>query len=196
MEALSLDLRRTTQLDQMRLLHPGLDLQRRGHPCHQPKSVIPSLSLTSGNHPGNSPVQQLNFNESHKYLGNHLMTGMHMNDAHGALQTTASSYGSRLLSSPLSKRDAWIAYFAVFIPSMAYTLAVSHHPPKHLKKVQSAASRATLMKLGFNRNTPSWVVFGPSRYGGLGFRDWPSNRASAKLNCWFHTSELNRRREH
>jgi hypothetical protein len=54
---------------------------------------------------------------------------------------------------------------------MTYTLPVSHHSHKRLKKIQSAATRATLMKLGFNRNTAHRVVYGPSRYGGLGFRD-------------------------
>jgi hypothetical protein len=142
-----------------------------GIPNTTPKQNIPSLRLTSGRKPGTSPVTQLNFDESHKYLGNHLTTGMHMTDAYRALLTTATTYASRLLCSPLSKHDAWIAYFAVFAPSMTYALPVSHHLPKHLYKAQSAASRATLMKLGFNRNTPSRVVFGPSRYGGLGLRN-------------------------
>jgi hypothetical protein len=54
---------------------------------------------------------------------------------------------------------------------MTYSLPVSHHTPKKLRKLQSPATRATLMKLGFNRNTDHWVVYGPSRYGGIGFRD-------------------------
>jgi hypothetical protein len=96
---------------------------------------------------------------------------MQMNDAFRALMTTSSSYVSRLLCSSLSQPDTWVAYLAVFIPSMTYTLPVSHHPPKKLRKLQSKATRATLMKLGFNRNTTHRVVVGPSRYGGLGFRD-------------------------
>jgi hypothetical protein len=54
---------------------------------------------------------------------------------------------------------------------MTYTLPVSHHSPKRLKRLQPAATRATLMKLGFNCNMAHQVVYGPSRYGGLGFRD-------------------------
>jgi hypothetical protein len=52
---------------------------------------------------------------------------------------------------------------------MTYTLPVSHHAPKLLRKLQSPATRATLMKLGCNQNTAHRVVCGPSRYGGLGF---------------------------
>jgi hypothetical protein len=142
-----------------------------GKASHVQKHQIPSLRLTSGDSPGTLTVRQLNFDESYKCLGNHLNTGMHMKDALDALKATALIYASRLLCSPLSRHDAWIAYVAVFVPSMSYTLPVSHHQASKLMKLQSAATRSTLMKLGFIRNTPTGVVSGPSRFSGLGFRD-------------------------
>jgi hypothetical protein len=129
-----------------------------------PKQHIPPMRLTSGNAPSSEPVRQLNF-------GNKMNTGMGMKDAMTALHDTAASFVSRLICSPLSKYDTWIAYFAVFVPSMAYTLPVAHHQASKLTKLQSAPTRSTLMKLGFNRNTPYRVVFGPSRYSGLVLRD-------------------------
>jgi hypothetical protein len=96
---------------------------------------------------------------------------MQMTDAFRALMQTSSSFASRLLCSSLSKRDTWVTYFDVFPPSMTYTLPVSHHTPKKLRSLQSKAKRATLMKLGFNRRMAHRVVYGPSRYGGLDFRD-------------------------
>jgi hypothetical protein len=94
-----------------------------------------------------------------------------MKDGFQALLSTAKDFSSGLLCSALSKQDTWVAYFAVFVPPMTYILPVSHHSKKQLRKLKSPATRATLMKLGFNRNTAHRVVFGPSRYGGLGFRD-------------------------
>jgi hypothetical protein len=94
-----------------------------------------------------------------------------MKDAYTDLSKKAPLFAARLLCSDLSKQDAWIAYFAVFIPSTAYYLPVSHHSKKKLRKLQSIPTRAVLMKIGFIRNTAHRVVFGPSRYGGLGFRD-------------------------
>jgi hypothetical protein len=96
---------------------------------------------------------------------------MQMTSAYKALHDTAAQFSARILCSNLSRRDTWVAYFAVFVPSMTYTLPLSHHSPKQLKKLQSAATRATLMKLGFNCNMAHQVVCRPSRYGGLGFRD-------------------------
>jgi hypothetical protein len=142
-----------------------------GRAKHTPKSDILNLRVTSGNQPGTEKVEQLNFDETHKYLGNHLSTDMQMTDAFRALMTISLSYATGLLYSSLTERDTWVAYFAVYIPSMTYTLPVSHHPPKKLRKLQSKATRATLMKLGFNRNIAHKVVYDPSRFDGLGFRD-------------------------
>jgi hypothetical protein len=96
---------------------------------------------------------------------------MHMHDAYRDLPNKAQLFAARLLRSDLSKQDAWIAYFAVFVPSMTYSLPVSHHSKKKLRELQSIPTRSVLMKTGFNCNTSHRVVFGPSWYGGLGFRD-------------------------
>jgi hypothetical protein len=145
------------------------DAEGRAH--YVDKQHIPTLWLTSGNNPASESVTQLNHDETHAYLGNRLATDMQMKDALTALTKTASTFASRLLCSNLSQRETWVAYFAVFVPSMTYTLPISHHSAKSLATLQSAPTRAALMKIGFNRNTAKRIVYGPSRYGGLGFRD-------------------------
>jgi hypothetical protein len=155
----------------VRILYYCVAVRHRGEGQLRPQTAIPDLRLTSGNQPGSEPVKQLNFDEAHQYLGNRLSTDMQMTSAYKALFDTACQFSARVLCSNLSRRDTWVAYFAVFVPSMTYTLPVSHHSQKRLTKLQSAATRATLMKLGFNRNTAHRVVYGPSRYEGLGFRD-------------------------
>jgi hypothetical protein len=155
----------------VRILYYCVAVQHRGEGQLRPQNCHPALRLTSGNQPGSEPVKQLNFDEAHQYLGNRLSTDMQMTSAYKALFDTASQFSARILCSNLSRQDTWVEYFAVFVPSMTYTLPVSHHSQKRLTKLQSAATRATLMKIGFNDNTAHRVVYGPSRYGGLGFRD-------------------------
>jgi hypothetical protein len=152
-----------------------------GRASYVPKAAIPDLHLTSGDATGSEKVSQLNFDEHHAYLGNKLSTNMQMKSAETALQKTATAFASRIMCSNLTRHDAWVAYFAVFVPSMIYTLPVLHHLPKRLRKLQSAATRATLMKIGFNRNTAHRVVYGPSRYGGLGFRDLVVEQGIAQI---------------
>jgi hypothetical protein len=64
---------------------------------------------------------------------------------------------------------------------MTYTFPVTHHSAARLYKIQSAPTRSTLMKLGFNRNTAHAVAFGPSRYGGLGLRNLQVEQGIAGL---------------
>jgi hypothetical protein len=136
------------------------------------KELLPTLSLTNGNSTLATPIQQFNYDQAHRYLGDWLSLNLQMDTAHLKLSERASKYTRRLLSSPLDQRDTWIAYFACFIPAITYTFSVTHHSPRKLRRLQSPPTRATLMKLGFNRNTAHAVAYGPSYYGGLGLRDW------------------------
>jgi hypothetical protein len=111
---------------------------------------------------------------------------MQMKDALTALTKTASTFASRLLCSNLSQRDTWVAYFAVFVPSMTCTLPISHHSAKSLATLQSAPTRAALMKIGFNRNTAKRVVYGSYRYGGPRFRDLFVEQGIAKVELLVH----------
>jgi hypothetical protein len=52
-----------------------------------------------------------------------------------------------------------------------YTLPISHHTAKSLCKLQSPATRSTLVNIGFNQHTSLVVVFGAVNFGGLAFRD-------------------------
>jgi hypothetical protein len=117
--------------------------------------------------------------ETHRYLGNILSTDMQIKDASNmqikdastALLQTSRSFASGILCSNLSKRDSWVAYFAVFVPFLAYSLPITHLSKTILRKIQSPATCTCLMKSGFNRNTAHRVVFSPSLHGGLGFQD-------------------------
>jgi hypothetical protein len=64
---------------------------------------------------------------------------------------------------------------------MIYTLPVTAHSAKSLRKLQSKATQATLNKLGFNRHTPLSVAFGPSLNLGLSLRDLPTEQGIALM---------------
>jgi hypothetical protein len=131
------------------------------------------LKLTSGDNPSLSAIAHFNHDKAHRYLGDWLATNMQMKTGDAALTETGRNFSRCLSSSSPSKRNAWIAYFAVFVPAMIYKLAVTHHSCSRLRKIQSAPTRSTLIKLGFNRHTAHAVVYSPSRYGGIGLRDLP-----------------------
>jgi hypothetical protein len=143
--------------------------------------IVPSLRLTSGADPINQPVTQYDVSAAHRYLGDWIACNLQMHTTLSANQETATNYARRVLTSPLSKRDAWIAYHDVFIPSMMYTFPVTHHSDKSLRKLQSPPNRSTLAKNGFNRNTPHALVYGPTIYNGLAMRDLPVEQGVGQL---------------
>jgi hypothetical protein len=138
-----------------------------------PKTELPQLHLTSGDDMTLVPVAQHNFNEPHKYLGNLMAPNLTMHSALAQLQSTSNTFAKSMATCPLTKRDAWIAYFAIYIPGMTYTLPVAAHAANKLRKLQGPALRAVLNKIGFNRNTARAVVFGPCMHGALAMRDLP-----------------------
>jgi hypothetical protein len=105
-----------------------------------------------------SNVTHYNYDRAHQNLGDWLATDMQMKTGDKNLFEKGLTFSRRLVSSSLTKYDAWIAYFTVFVPSMTYTFAVTHHSANRLRKIQSSPTRSTLLKLGFNRNTAKAVA--------------------------------------
>jgi hypothetical protein len=90
--------------------------------------IHPPLKLTSGNNePTLSAIDHFNHDKAHRYLGDWLATNMQMKTGDEAFTETGQNFSQRLSSSSLSKCNAWIPYFAVFVPAMIYTLAVVPH---------------------------------------------------------------------
>jgi hypothetical protein len=146
-----------------------------------PKDELPQLLLTNGNSAIPVPVEHYNFDVAHKYLGNQMAHNFQMKTAYAQLLATSNQFARRLAASPLSKRDAWIACFTVYLPQTTYTLCLTAHSAPKLRKLQSKALCATLNKVGFNRNTPHPVVFGPCIRAGLSMRDLPTEQGIALL---------------
>jgi hypothetical protein len=145
------------------------------------KTELPQLYLTSGDNMTLLPVDQYNFDETHTYLGNAMAPNLTMAPALTKLQKTSNTFARSMAVSPLSKRDAWIAYFALYVPSMTYTFPVSAHSTTKLRKLQGPTLRAVLNTVGFNRNTARAVVLGPCMYGALAMRDLPVEQGIAIL---------------
>jgi hypothetical protein len=54
---------------------------------------------------------------------------------------------------------------------MRYGLLASTLKPATYQSIQSPASRAILPKLGYNRNMPTEVIYGPTELGGISLQD-------------------------
>jgi hypothetical protein len=118
-----------------------------------PALELPPIQLSLGDSGVSTNISQYTSTCAHRTLGNWLAPNLQMKTALWKLQQPSREYAKRISASALSKIDAWRSYFAVFLPMMTYTLPVSHHSKKSLNQLQSAPTRSTLLKLGFNRHT-------------------------------------------
>jgi hypothetical protein len=80
----------------------------------------------------------------------------------------ATTYSTRLFKIGLTMYEVWLVYFACFVPAMVFTFAVCSFTMLQLLNLQKAPVRATLARLGINRDISRDTVFGSALYGGLG----------------------------
>jgi hypothetical protein len=64
---------------------------------------------------------------------------------------------SQILNSHLDARATHTYYFAVLLPSLSYSLPVSHYSFKSLDEVDKKVAAPFLNKLGYSRSTPRAV---------------------------------------
>ena len=107
---------------------------------------------------------------SHKTLG--VMENPLGNNAgeRERLQTKASKMAQLISAGSLTRLDASVLYRSVYLSSTGYSLPVTTLTEKELSKIQGAPVQALLSGMGYNRNMPKEVVFGSTRYGGIGIR--------------------------
>jgi hypothetical protein len=135
-----------------------------------PASKLPPMTLSSGDSGITTPIDQYDSTTAHRTLGNWLSSNLQMNTAFEKLESRAGTYTRGIAVGYLTPYDAWVSYFACFLPSMTYTFPVTHHKKAKLDKLQASPKRATLLKLGYRRNIPDAVVYGSIQYGGIGLR--------------------------
>jgi hypothetical protein len=78
---------------------------------------------------------------------------------------------AHLISAQLiARHEAWLAHRSIYLPSMSYSLPSTSFTRRELANIQSSPIRALLSAMGFSRNMPREVVFGPNATRGIGLR--------------------------
>jgi hypothetical protein len=78
---------------------------------------------------------------------------------------------AQLISAQSTKRsDGWLAYRSIYLASMSYSLPTTGFTRQELATIQRGPLQVLLSVMGFNRDMPLEVVFGPAHLGGIGLR--------------------------
>lgn len=94
-----------------------------------------------------------------------------------SVKLAASLRQSALVSSEAEK-----LYWSVFLPKVGYSWGVTGFNLKDGDKVMSLFLREFLPKVGFNRNMPRAVIYGPQKYGGAGYARGYTHQCATALS--------------
>jgi hypothetical protein len=76
-----------------------------------------------------------------------------------------------MAGSSLAKETARLGYKTMVCPALEYPLTVTQVTQEQCDKITSPTLRSCMSQMGYNRNSPKEVVYGPVEMGGFGFHD-------------------------
>jgi hypothetical protein len=151
---------------------------KNGVPTMTPKTemkVLP-LTLTSGLSPEKTQISHKDVSESHLTLGVHLTPTGDMQAQYQQLLTKSNACAVNVLTSNLTRAEAYLAYRTTWIPSVIYSLSVTTLTCHQLEHIQMRATGHFLSKMVLNSHIPRAVAMGPIVMGGLALRSLPTEQ--------------------
>ena len=137
----------------------------------EPNPKAPPMRLTDATGDGNQiTVKRLRPNEAHKTLGHYKEPSGDQHEQERAIKNKSDTLGDQAIRSGMTRKDAWVYYFAIYLPSITFPLANSFLSKKKLHQLTHLATKKIAAKCGFARTTPSAVLYGPATMGGAAFR--------------------------
>ena len=93
------------------------------------------------------------------------------NDEFKYRRQQARTLAQQLNNATMSKETAALAYRMVICPKLEYPLGITQFTQAQCDQITAPVISAVLASLGYNRNMPRTVVYGPIRLGGIGLHD-------------------------
>jgi hypothetical protein len=97
------------------------------------------------------------------------------------MKTKAKEYSQTIISSSLQRGESSMVYNSYYMVSLSYDTYVTSLDVKECEEIQRPVVNVILPKMGVNRNTARNVVFGTSKYGGLGIDHLAAVQGFAQL---------------
>ena len=155
-------------LSQKRRLH--WEFTNLGTPVLRGGQVGPNLTLTSGDQTSTATITSKSSYTAHKTLGHYKDPDGNQTKQYKMMKEKSDKAAIFVTTSPLTHRDTWTYYYAIYLTSVGYPLAGCHFTFQQLDAIQRKALRAIIGKCGFNRNTKRLIIYGPTSLGGCSFR--------------------------
>ena len=131
-------------------------------------TASPICAKEVASHPSLTKCQLKQHRESERYRGVRLSpSGQVLDEFKYRLEQT-TILASCIQESHLSRYEACILYYKIWIPQINYCLPIIWFSRKQCQKLQSKILQAILPKMGYNRTTPRSLIHDPTDRGGIG----------------------------
>ena len=130
-------------------------------------------------------IKQYEPTTDHETLGHLISPSLDPSTAITKLQDIASKFITTLHRCHLTRYELILAYYTVLIPRLTYTFATTMYKATDLLQIQKKIAQAILPRLGYSSKTPTEVVYGSPKYGGISLRDLSIEQGIVKINIFF-----------
>ena len=124
---------------------------------------------------------------SFKILGFHLSPNQDMSSQYQILLDKSHHLSLSISGSSVDHREAYLAYFSVFLPAISYVLPLTTFSEAQCHRLQVIPTKLFLQKCGFVSTMKRAIVFGSRQSGGLGFRHPYTEQGIAHIVKIFQT---------
>jgi hypothetical protein len=146
------------------------DFQEDGYAFTIPPTELQKEIMVKDIHGHMQKIPQLASDKSQKLLGVMKNPIGNQQDEIERLREKSNNMAIRINTGVMSTVQAKMAYDSFYLPAIRYSLSITSINQIDFESIQSSASLAILAALGYNRHMPREVVYGTSKYQGLGLQ--------------------------
>jgi hypothetical protein len=149
-----------------------------------PTMIVPEhapLQITTGTDTTPQFIQLIQPDAAHKTLGCLRTLDGNESIQFNALLEKSRDWAALLQKRYLSRQEAWMVYHTYYMPQVLYSIMPTNMTKAQCDAIQSPVLNTILPLLGFNRHTARDIIFGPTKYGGLGMFDLHTELYTRKI---------------
>jgi hypothetical protein len=146
-----------------------------------PKDIQSQIDIIDGETNLTVNIESKSSYESHKTLGVMECPSGIYKDEFNRLLKKSKGFAQRLATTMISRQATRVLYQSMYLPSMAYSLAIGTFNIEQCNKIQGGTVQQFLALMGYNRNMPCSITYGPKEFGGIGLQHLFAIKGSEKV---------------
>jgi hypothetical protein len=159
---------------------------RKGNPIPmttaEQREVAEQIHIPDGQFGIRIALEQKEVITEHKMLGCFKSITGNAKEEIKYLKTNSDILGNRIARAQLTHYQVYLAYNIVYLPSLKYGLPSTSLSFQQIDDIHWFEVDKVLSGMGYDRSTPSALIYGPAEFGGFGIRHLYTEMLGMKFN--------------